>query len=386
MKEINLGRILLEHRHKRGITQDELADYIGVSKASVSKWETGSTYPDITLLPKLASYFNISIDALMGYEPQMSREDIRKQYCQLSRDFLERPFDKVMEQCRGLVKHYFSCYPLLFQIGVLYVNHAELAEIPEQISGILEEARKLFVRVKKESRDAELGTQAISMEAFCLLKLGKLQEVFELLEPLEMNRLLPEPLLASAYQMTGNEIEARKILQAGSYQGVLQLLNLLMTYMGVCMDNASAFEETYRRIMAIVEVFDLRILHPSILLSFYIVAAQGFLALGNLEKALEILEKYAELVLSDIYPLQLHGDSYFDLLDEWLETDLLMGNTLPRDEKLVRRSMTEALTKSPAFAPLRDNVQFQRIVKRLTAEEEDRREKKDDNKEANDRK
>lgn len=54
MKEINLGHILIENRHKRGITQDELASYIGVSKAAVSKWETGTTYPDITLLPQLS--------------------------------------------------------------------------------------------------------------------------------------------------------------------------------------------------------------------------------------------------------------------------------------------------------------------------------------------
>ena len=39
--EINLGHILIENRHKRGITQDELASYMGVSKAAVSKWETG---------------------------------------------------------------------------------------------------------------------------------------------------------------------------------------------------------------------------------------------------------------------------------------------------------------------------------------------------------
>ena len=44
MKEINLGRILIENRHKRGITQEELAEYIGVSKAAVSKWEIGVSY------------------------------------------------------------------------------------------------------------------------------------------------------------------------------------------------------------------------------------------------------------------------------------------------------------------------------------------------------
>lgn len=52
-------------RKEKGITQDELANYIGVSKASVSKWETGQSYPDIAFLPQLAAYFNISVDELI---------------------------------------------------------------------------------------------------------------------------------------------------------------------------------------------------------------------------------------------------------------------------------------------------------------------------------
>lgn len=93
MKALNIGRILIENRHRRGITQEDLAQYIGVSKASVSKWETATTYPDITLLPQLATFFHISIDELMGYEPQMTKEDIRKLYWQLSQDCLMDLFD-----------------------------------------------------------------------------------------------------------------------------------------------------------------------------------------------------------------------------------------------------------------------------------------------------
>lgn len=87
MKEIRLGSVLIKNRHKRGITQDELAAYLGVSKAAVSKWETAMTYPDITLLPRLAAYFNISIDELMGYEPQMDKMEIRKCYLQFAEEF-----------------------------------------------------------------------------------------------------------------------------------------------------------------------------------------------------------------------------------------------------------------------------------------------------------
>lgn len=77
MKEINIARVIINKRREKGLTQNDLASYIGVSKASVSKWETGQSYPDITFLPQLSAFFNISIDELMGYEPQMSKETPR---------------------------------------------------------------------------------------------------------------------------------------------------------------------------------------------------------------------------------------------------------------------------------------------------------------------
>ena len=63
MKEINIARAIVNKRREKGLTQDDLANYIGVSKASVSKWETGQNYPDITFLPQLAAF---SISALMN--------------------------------------------------------------------------------------------------------------------------------------------------------------------------------------------------------------------------------------------------------------------------------------------------------------------------------
>ncbi|MEA4894127.1 MAG: helix-turn-helix transcriptional regulator [Oscillospiraceae bacterium] len=106
MKEINIAKVLVTKRKEMGITQDELANYIGVSKASVSKWETEQSYPDVTYLPQLAAYFNISIDQLMDYKPQMTKEEIRKLYRNLSADFTLKPFDEVMRNCRKIIKKY----------------------------------------------------------------------------------------------------------------------------------------------------------------------------------------------------------------------------------------------------------------------------------------
>lgn len=126
MKEINIAKVLVKKRKEKGITQDELANYIGVSKASVSKWETEQSYPDITFLPQLAAYFNISIDDLIDYKPQMTGEDIQKLYRKLSADFTSKPFDAVLKECRRAIKKYYACFPLLLQMGILMVNHVEL--------------------------------------------------------------------------------------------------------------------------------------------------------------------------------------------------------------------------------------------------------------------
>lgn len=77
MGNINFSRNLLNLRKERKITQENLANYLGVTKAAVSKWELNQSYPDITLLPIIAGYFDISIDELLGYEPYMEDEEVK---------------------------------------------------------------------------------------------------------------------------------------------------------------------------------------------------------------------------------------------------------------------------------------------------------------------
>lgn len=68
--------IIAELRKEKGIGQQELAEVLGVSFQTVSKWETGATMPDITLLPDIAEYFNISVDQLLGIKPRHNQEYI----------------------------------------------------------------------------------------------------------------------------------------------------------------------------------------------------------------------------------------------------------------------------------------------------------------------
>ena len=63
-------------RKQKGKTQEELAEIFGVSSQSISKWELGINCPDITMLPKIANYYRVSIDELLGYKPMSSINSI----------------------------------------------------------------------------------------------------------------------------------------------------------------------------------------------------------------------------------------------------------------------------------------------------------------------
>ena len=88
--------------------------------------ETGQSLPDLLLLPQIAAFFDVTVDQLIGYEPQLSEQQIRKIYQELSGDFVKLSFDEAIEKCRKLVKTYYACYPFLYQIGNLWLNHVSL--------------------------------------------------------------------------------------------------------------------------------------------------------------------------------------------------------------------------------------------------------------------
>ena len=122
MNHFNIAQNLVRLRHEKKITQEQLAYFLGVTKASVSKWETRQSLPDISLLPLIASFFDSSIDELIGYYPQLSKEEIMQLYYEFSEDFANKPFDEVMDKINVHIKMYYSCYPFIFQmVGMMAI-------------------------------------------------------------------------------------------------------------------------------------------------------------------------------------------------------------------------------------------------------------------------
>ena len=62
--KLTIGENIRNYRRKQDLTQEELAERLGVSYQSISRWENGATYPDIELLPAISKLLGITVDEL----------------------------------------------------------------------------------------------------------------------------------------------------------------------------------------------------------------------------------------------------------------------------------------------------------------------------------
>ena len=74
---MEIGNQIKQLRQRRGVTQEDLAEHLGVTPQAVSKWERGVATPDIAMLPEISAYFGVTIDALFAISDETRMERIQ---------------------------------------------------------------------------------------------------------------------------------------------------------------------------------------------------------------------------------------------------------------------------------------------------------------------
>ena len=364
MNLLRLSENIITLRKKKGITQEELANFLGVTKASVSKWETKQSYPDILLLPQLASYFDVSIDALLGYEPQLSPEQIKNCYIDLSAEFASMPFEKVLDKSKALVKKYYSCYDLLFHMALLWINHFTLTDNKEKQRELLEDAVELCDHITENCSSLALRSDTTMLKSVANLQLSKPQEVIEALEPLEESKwhmIQPDAILIQAYKMIGDVPKAELYSQVTVYMNLLNLVANSIIMMSLHMEDYEACINTIGRTTQVIDAYDLINLHPNITLQFYYQTAVFYAIHQREQEAISMLESFVRGSIDYLNKgFDLHGDGYFNLLDQWFQQ--FPNVAPPRNTKIVLESLIPAL-EHPMLSTLFESDRYKHLKK-----------------------
>ena len=101
---MELGNNIKNIRKQRGLKQEQLAEAMGVSIASVSKWENGQCAPELTVLMELADFFEVSMDALVGHSLKADR--MEELIAQMEEAAGERNEETAAMLCEKILRNY----------------------------------------------------------------------------------------------------------------------------------------------------------------------------------------------------------------------------------------------------------------------------------------
>lgn len=136
---MSLGNNLFQARKKAGVSQEVVAEKLGVSRQTISKWETDETIPDIYQAKKLAKLYNLSLDELIEFD--INQKEIEE---------VIKNTDEKKESKINWTKAWGKKYPIL-------VNYQKEVNIPKYAK----EIRRLFDELEKEYGYSKLDAMLV---------------------------------------------------------------------------------------------------------------------------------------------------------------------------------------------------------------------------------
>lgn len=115
--KLNLNKNIQFYRKRNKMTQEQLAEALGVTVGAVSKWENGLSNPDITMIADLAGYFEISVDVLLGYE--ITKENAGKASEHVNQLYKQRKILEAREEVNKALNKYPNDFQLNFDAATI---------------------------------------------------------------------------------------------------------------------------------------------------------------------------------------------------------------------------------------------------------------------------
>jgi transcriptional regulator with XRE-family HTH domain len=178
--EIAIGEKIKSYRKKREITQEQLAEYLNISFQSVSKWECGDAYPDITMLPKIAMFFGITTDELLCIDKVKEQEEINE-YLNRQKDALIAgdPKEAVAAMREVNAKYPGNFYLMKDLANILYIDALSESDM-EYKQNVFKEVISLGERIRSECKDDKIRRDVLIYMCVAYRNIGESEKALKL--------------------------------------------------------------------------------------------------------------------------------------------------------------------------------------------------------------
>ncbi len=167
---MTMGETIRRLRQREGVTQEKLAEYLGITYQAVSKWENGAGLPDISLVVPLSNFFGVSPDVLFGWTAERSREEVQR-YHEQSAEYMR---NGLAAENLGLWRDAAAKYPRNYRclaglMGALHIAVAAgIYEDGKTPDDMLEDALAIGQRILSDCTDGDLTGYARQLTVYIL--------------------------------------------------------------------------------------------------------------------------------------------------------------------------------------------------------------------------
>lgn len=248
---MKINQIIRAKRKALSLTQEQIADFLGVSTPAVNKWEKGSTYPDITILPALARLLKIDLNTLMSFNDDLTDIEIENFVDEVDKTVQEQDYNTAFQKAINKIHEYPTCDRLIYSV-ILYLEGAiALYNVSETEQ--YREIYETFYKRLSTSEISEIRDTATSMLISYTRNRGDFSKAEELINALPFSTIDREEQLAILYQQQGRYQEAERIWEHRVIKGITDIQTALVNMLEIALqekreNDADFFADVYKTV------------------------------------------------------------------------------------------------------------------------------------------
>lgn len=311
---LSIGKTIKTIRNEKNITIEDLAKALGVPEKLIKGWETGNSYPEITMLKSIARILGTTTDALLMYETKLTPEDVAQIYTLCKEKFETNDYDLAMKVCDDYIKQYPNSLFLKFRLGSLLQEYIQMADSEEQANKMIEKSIGLLEE-SVSIADLEVKQAALYVLSSLYTMKQDYEKAIEVLNALPKINVNTDFMLSTIYSIRGEGSMAKKIEQESLFNNVNNTIISLTSTWGSALKDRDidfAFDVAGIQRRLIVDCsLDSFMLGNNILMY-----ADIYAVMENEERTLDYIEQFINWVHDlETASFDLSNNRFFDLID-----------------------------------------------------------------------
>lgn len=228
--EMKLAENIRLFRKERGLTQEQLAEVLGVTVGAVYKWEARLSVPELKLIVEMADFFDTSVDVLLGYEMKDNRLEAAVGRLKEYRRHKDRTG---LAEAEKALKKYPNAFEVVYNSAILY----NVFGLESQDKRLLHRALELLEcsrRLLSQNTDTEIGELTIyGSMANAYIALGEGEHAVEILKKHNVDGIFSDLIGLTLAADCSRPDEAVPFLEEALLNHITSLINVVVGYVNV---------------------------------------------------------------------------------------------------------------------------------------------------------